>query len=227
MRCPVCLSWLLNCTSALSVQFLLELFVFFSEEGKENLKLSVLLLSSTLLFLGRLSLAFFCVVVSWGVTYFVISSLCSPKRGRADCHFYLFVAFPLQVWSFSHPPVSLHGHSHKQCYPRWDCLSSCMAGELTFIASLSTLITDWLCSTVSPRDPSYSCTPLGLPFSFPELIPLRMVLLHGDLIESEMLNCNLVFSFFLQWSAGECCHTCFLFIVYDVAGLSWVLGFAA
>lgn len=72
-------------------------------------------------------------------------------------------------------------------------------------------ITAWLCSMESARDPSYSSTPLGLPFSFLEIIPLRMVLLHADLIPNEMRNCNLALSFFLQWSAGECFCTWFFF----------------
>lgn len=49
-RCSVCPSGLSHRAAALSVRFLPELFVLFSEEGKENLKFSLPLVSSTLFF---------------------------------------------------------------------------------------------------------------------------------------------------------------------------------
>lgn len=59
----------------------------------------------------------------------------------------------------------------------------------------------WLYPAVSAQRPTIPFRSIRTRFSFRELLPLRMVLLHGDLIESKMPNCNLELSFF---SSGKC-----------------------
>lgn len=159
------------------------------------------------------------------VTCVVISSWCSPKRGRHDCKEGTTAAseafLPQGYRFFPHPPVSLHGHL---CI--WHCPSGTTQSCHHCLAEHPVgSVRVWLWPSASPRDLSCLFAPLGLASSFLMLLSPRMVLLHSDLIEMPKLpSCTQLF-YSMKWLNAAVPAFFSSSVTWPV--FSWILGFQA
>lgn len=171
-------------------------------------------------FLGKLSLAFFSVLMSWEMLHMLSSppDVVLKEEGTiAASEAFL----PQGCRFFPHPPVLLHGHL---CI--WHCPTRTTHSCHHCLAEHPVdSVWGWLWPMVSPRDLSYLFPPLGRTFSFLMLLSPRMVLLHSDLIEVPKLpSCTQIF-YSVKWLNAAVPPFFSSSVTWPV--FSWVLGFQA